>query len=205
MEKEVTDKEIESESTASGKKYITTWRNKWLTSKAGNIDDFIKVYEETAELMRRWKSEGIIIDPDIIGSFGDDYAQFCTYDERVAIKEGCEEEIIEEEYEEEFSDNSFLEFQINEYLKLKLFDKFIKIYVNGEPFNQCRYLLIINPQGQEDQDELDSIDEAESLYSKDLERSVTSAELGITKEQEFWAHCSNLQAWAENDYDTRPK
>ena len=190
MEKEGTDKEIETKSPQSGKKYVTTWRNKWLTSKAGSIDDFIKIYEETAELMRRWKSEGIIIDPDIIGNFGDDYAQFCTYDERVAIKEGFEEEIIEEEYEEEFSDNSYLEFQINEYLTLKLVDKFIKIYINGEVFNQCRYLLIIDPQDREDQDEIDSIDEAESLYSKNLERSVTPAEVGITKEQEFWAHCS---------------
>ncbi|GAH27524.1 unnamed protein product, partial [marine sediment metagenome] len=25
----------------------------------------------------------------------------------------------------------------------------------------------------------------------------------ITPEQEFWAHCSNLQTWAEHHYDTR--
>ncbi len=36
-----------------------------------------------------------------------------------------------------------------------------------------------------------------------MERKITPEELGITKEQEFWAHCSNLQAWAENGYDTR--
>ncbi|GAG65694.1 unnamed protein product, partial [marine sediment metagenome] len=96
MEEEVENKEFESGSPLSEKKYITTWHNKWLTSKAGSIDDFIKIYEETAELMKHWKAEGIIIDPDIIASAGDDFAQFCTYDEKIAIKEGFEEEIIEE-------------------------------------------------------------------------------------------------------------
>ena len=28
-------------------------------------------------------------------------------------------------------------------------------------------------------------------------------DFGITSEQEFWGHCSNLQAWVENNYDTR--
>jgi Leucine-rich repeat (LRR) protein len=27
--------------------------------------------------------------------------------------------------------------------------------------------------------------------------------MGIDSETEFWAHCSNVQAWCENDYDTR--
>ncbi len=206
MEEEVENKEIESKSPPLGKKYITTWRNKWITSNAGSIDDFITTYGQLAENMKRWKEEGIVLDPDIIGGIGDDYAQFCTYDEKVAIKEGFEEEIIEE-YEEDLegegSNLSFLEFQINEYLTLKLIDRFIRIYVNEELFNQCRYLLIIDPLNHENQDEINSIDEAESLYSNNLEREVTPKELGITKAQEFWAHCSNLQAWAENDYNTR--
>ena len=95
------------------------------------------------------------------------------------------------------------EFQINKYLTLKLFDKFIKIYVNGEIFNQCRYLLIIDPYKQDQQEFIDSIDEAEGYYNNELEAEVTPGELGITKGEEFWAHCSNLQAWVENNYDTR--
>lgn len=43
MEEEVADKEIGSESPPSGKKYVTTWRNKWLTSSAGNIDYVIQL------------------------------------------------------------------------------------------------------------------------------------------------------------------
>lgn len=27
--------------------------------------------------------------------------------------------------------------------------------------------------------------------------------MDITPEEEFWGHCSNLQAWVENNYDTR--
>ncbi|MFW9939424.1 MAG: WD40 repeat domain-containing protein [Candidatus Thorarchaeota archaeon] len=212
MEEEVENKEREHETPPSQKKYITTWRNKWLTSEEGSIDGFIKIYEETAELMKRWKAEGIILDPDIIGGVGDDYAQFCTYDENVAIKEGFEEDPFENLKDNQFEDwddsvdseePTVTTFSINAHLSLKKIDECIQIYVDGEPFDQCRYLLIVDPHKNEYQEQIDSIDEAESLYNGDLETEVTPAELGITKEQEFWAHCSNLQAWAENGYDTR--
>ena len=101
------------------KKYTMTWRNKWITESAGNIDDFIKTYEHLAEMMRRWKSDGITLDPDIIGGIGDDYAQFCTYDEKVALKEGFEEEIFEED-EDDFDSETIDKFQINEFLSVKL-------------------------------------------------------------------------------------
>ncbi len=120
MEEAAENKEIDSESPHLGKKYIYGLRNKWITSRAVTIDDFIKTYEQLADKMKRWKEDGIDLDPD--GCAGDDYAQFCTYDERVAIKEGFEEEIVEEyedDLEREESDN---EFQINEYLTLKLID-----------------------------------------------------------------------------------
>jgi len=211
MEEEVENKELESESPLSGKKYTTTWRNKWITSKAGSIDDFIKIYEGLAEMMKRWKAEGIELDPD--GSVGDDYAQFYTYNEKVAIKEEFEEDTFEEEIQaikndsfedwDDPVDSSNLEFSINDHLSLRKIDDFIKIYVDEEPFDQCRYLLIIDPQKNKDHNEIDSIDEAKSLYNSDLEAEITPKEIGITKQQEFWAHCSNLQAWAENDYDTR--
>lgn len=213
MEEEAENKDHKVDSLHSGKKYTSTWRNKWITSDASSIDDFIETYEGLAEMMRRWKSEGIILDPDIIGGVGDDYAQFCTYDESVALKEGFEEDTFEEKIQalkndsfedwDDPVDSSILEFSINTHLSLKKIDNFIQIYVDNEPFDQCRYLLIIDPQKHEDQEEIDSIDEAESLYSNDLESEITPETLGITKEQEFWAHCSNLQAWAENEYDTR--
>lgn len=97
----------------------------------------------------------------------------------------------------------FLEFQINEYLSVKMNNLFIQVYVNEKPFRQCKYLLIVDPLRHEQQQEIGSIDEVELLYSNDLESEIEPEQLGITKEQEFWAHCSNLQAWAESDYDSR--
>ena len=126
MEEEVTDKEIEPKFPLQKKKYTYTWRNKWITSRARSIDDFIETYERLAEQMRRWKEAGIILDPDIDGGIGDDYADFCTYDEKVALKEGFEEEAFEEG-EEDFDSEDFsaLEFQVNKYLTVKLFGTLI--------------------------------------------------------------------------------
>jgi len=70
MEEKVKDKEIVTEIPPLGKKYIIIWRNKWITSNAGSIDDFIAIYGEITEKMKRWKKEGIGIDPDIIGGIG---------------------------------------------------------------------------------------------------------------------------------------
>lgn len=50
-------------------------------------------------------------------------------------------------------------------------------------------------------DEIDSIDEAADLVDGVLEEETRKIE--IPPEVEFWGHCSNLQAWYENDYDTR--
>ncbi|MFX0037563.1 MAG: hypothetical protein ACFE9I_18230 [Candidatus Hermodarchaeota archaeon] len=66
--------------------YIITWRSKWITAKASNIDDFISVFEELAKMFRRWKEAGIKLDLD--SGFGDDYADFYTDDKEVAIREG---------------------------------------------------------------------------------------------------------------------
>lgn len=160
------------------------WRNKWIRAKAKDIDDFINTYEELAKSMKRWKSKGIILYPDIIGGVGDDYAQFCTYDEAIALKEGFEEDELEQEAfkdlrEEivngmfsDWEDPKYLEFNIDEFLSLKLDNNVMQIYVNGERFEQCRYLLIINPYDNDHQNEIESIDEAESLYQNDLESEV---------------------------------
>ena len=48
-------------------------------------------------------------------------------------------------------------------------------------------------------DEIDSIDQAAELLNHSLENGETQ----IPIETEFWGHCSNLQAWVENNYDSR--
>ncbi len=65
--------------------YTTTWRNKWITSNAGTIDDFISIFEELTEMFRRWKKAGIKLDSN--SGIGDDYADFYTEDKEVAIRE----------------------------------------------------------------------------------------------------------------------
>lgn len=76
------------------------------------------------------------------------------------------------------------------------------IYVKGELFRQCSYLLINIPIEEISSfDELESIDEA----AEKLDRSMEGhrIDLQIPPELEFWGHCSNLQVWYEQNYDTR--
>jgi len=89
---------------------------------------------------------------------------------------------------------------INKYIKLKLEHGRTIIYVNNRPFRQCMYLLMNIPVNRiEEYDEIRSIDEA----AEKLDRSLERRRVTIPAETEFWGHCSNIQAWYENDYDTR--
>ncbi|MBD3312223.1 hypothetical protein GF352_02085 [archaeon] len=93
-------------------------------------------------------------------------------------------------------------FRVNDWLELKLEGSETNIYVNGELFNQCKYLLLEIPiKAIGDYDDIGSIDEAAEWLNDDLEEG--SAGYWIKPEEEFWGHCSNLQAWVENNYDTR--
>lgn len=91
------------------------------------------------------------------------------------------------------------EFKINNYLSLKLEQGETNIYVNKIKFDQCKNLMLNIPKEKEHQElgvlSIDKI--AEYFYSTDI------FSCNINPETEFWAYCSNLQAWAENNYDTR--
>ncbi|MFX1478219.1 MAG: Rab family GTPase [Promethearchaeota archaeon] len=95
------------------------------------------------------------------------------------------------------------EFRVNEFLTLKLQNNRINIYVKEKLFDQCKYLLLNIPFGNiEDYDEIESIDEAAEKLDKSME-GFNRINSDIPIEAEFWGHCSNIQAWYENDYDTR--
>jgi len=98
------------------------------------------------------------------------------------------------------------EFKINKYLSLKLENGKTNIYVNDRIFKNCKFLLLDIPIDEvEGFNEIESIDEAEERLDRSLEpisRSRRNSDI-IPPETEFWAHCSNLQVWYENDYDTR--
>lgn len=103
------------------------------------------------------------------------------------------------------------EFKVNEFLTVKLEEPFdpratrytTVIYVGGRYFRQCKFLLLNIPiENVSSFDEIDSIDEAAEKLDKSQE-PVEGYEPIIPPEVEFWGHCSNLQVWYENDYDTR--
>jgi Leucine-rich repeat (LRR) protein len=62
-------------------------------------------------------------------------------------------------------------------------------------------LLSIPKKRIRDYDDIGSIDEASERLSRRME--FGRSQLDIPPETEFWGHCSNIQAWAENNYDTR--
>lgn len=94
-------------------------------------------------------------------------------------------------------------FSINDFITLRLENGKTEIYVLGEKFLQCKYLLINIPiEKYEHLDKRISIDDAEDKFSHTLE-IPTNLSPEILPNVEFWAHCSNLQAWAENNYNTK--
>ena len=125
-----------------------------------------------------------------------------------------EEEEEVEENNHEFDDDIFdileenytyiEEFLINDYITLKLADNNqIDLFVNGKLFNQCMYLFFnISEDNYKEYKYIDSIDEAAENLDASME-GEGRIDMEISPETEFWGHCSNLQVWAENNYDTR--
>ena len=95
------------------------------------------------------------------------------------------------------------EFIINKYLKLRLEYGNTNIYVGGRLFKQCKYLLLDIPvTNTTDYNEIESIDEAAEKLDHSMERGQPR-KYHLSPDIEFWGHCSNLQVWYENDYDSR--
>jgi len=95
------------------------------------------------------------------------------------------------------------EFKINDFINVRLEEGYTNIYVKNRFFNQCKYLLLNIPVEKISSfDEIDSIDEAAEILDSSLEM-MSPYEYHIEPEEEFLAHCSNLQVWAENGYNTR--
>ncbi len=101
---------------------------------------------------------------------------------------------------------SELNYKVNDYLTLKLENDKTFIYIKNKRFINCIRLMLQIPKVDiENFEEVNSIDEAASLH-KTLYQNIIFEDNQphtITPEQEFWGHCSNIQAWAENEYDSR--
>lgn len=99
-----------------------------------------------------------------------------------------------------------LEFKINKYLTLRttVDDEIILYVINKdheeEMFNHCAIVIIEIPKDKlHTYESITSIDE---MVDKDYLEPGTGYRK-IPVETKFWAHASNLQAWVENNYDTR--
>ena len=96
------------------------------------------------------------------------------------------------------------EFTVNSYLTLKLEDDKTNIYINNEKFIQCKYLLLhLSDSREKNLEDIDSIDAVAEMLDHSLESINNNNKNILDPKLEFWGHCSNLQAWFENDYDTR--
>ncbi|MFX0006434.1 MAG: leucine-rich repeat domain-containing protein [Promethearchaeota archaeon] len=94
------------------------------------------------------------------------------------------------------------EFRVNQYIILRLENGKTIIYVGGKLFDQCKYLLLDIPiKNYEALEDLESIDEAAEKLSDVMEGGINKP-FNIPFEVEFWGHCSNLQVWYENNYNT---
>ena len=94
-----------------------------------------------------------------------------------------------------------LKFTINDFLELRLEDGKTNIYVNDELFIHCKYLLLNVPVNDiEISQECKSIDDAVEKLDNSFEFK-DNIEIEVPPEVQFWGHCSNLQAWYENNYN----
>ncbi len=94
-------------------------------------------------------------------------------------------------------------FKVNDHITLKLFGKKTAIYVCNELFSICKRLVLNIPKKEiNSYNDFDSIDEIIEHYET-ITTSPKSFPNQITSEEEFWGHCSNIQAWVEHNYDTK--
>lgn len=92
------------------------------------------------------------------------------------------------------------EFVVNEYISLRLLFSKTLIYVCKKLFLTCQTIALnIAPVEFEEYVNFSDIDDIVDFYNS---RTSTREDISITPEEEFWGHCSNLQAWVENDYNT---
>ncbi len=95
------------------------------------------------------------------------------------------------------------EFKVNEYLSLKLENNETIIYVKDEQFKHCKFLLLEIPVNEiKSLEDIESIDQAAEKLDKSLENPHYQ-EYELSPELQFWGHCSSLQVWVENNYNTR--
>lgn len=72
------------------KRYVTHWRNKWLTSEAKSLDEMIAAIRQAANTLEAMKRDGIVLEQS--DGIADDYAVLVTTEPEVAKKYDMVEE-----------------------------------------------------------------------------------------------------------------
>lgn len=95
-----------------------------------------------------------------------------------------------------------LRFIVNSYMEVVLEDDKPVIYIAGKPIAYCAFLVV--SLEKKELEETNSIDELASRKdARRLEGKRNLESYGISVEENFWGHCSAIQAWYELGYDTR--
>ena len=95
------------------------------------------------------------------------------------------------------------EFVVNNSITLKLEGGKTNLYINGKLYIHCKHLILNIPINEiEVLEDIESIEEAVEKL-KSTEELEWELKYNLSPEEEFFGHCSNLQVWAENGYDSR--
>lgn len=95
-------------------------------------------------------------------------------------------------------------FIVNKHIMVKLEEDKTNIYIKGELFRQCKYLLLnVQIDDIRSLDEIKSIDELVDKYGERSEETFHNMKYKLSAEEEFVGHCSNMQMFAESGYDTK--
>ena len=81
------------------KRYVTTWRNRWLTAEAETIEGMISALHAAAEHLDRMRQDGVILDDE--ASASGDCVRLVTADAKVAERYGLVDESEHWDLEEE--------------------------------------------------------------------------------------------------------
>ena len=91
------------------------------------------------------------------------------------------------------------EFEINKNITLKLEEGSTRIYINGKRIFSCAYVTFNwDIKKMVSLRDMPSFDEIVKLLNLKIRRNPN-----IPPEVEFWAHCSYMQVWAENNYNSK--
>ncbi len=163
---------------------------------AGYEVEFFILFKELAKCLEDGCYEGMILSEELWKKFGksDMYVPFCKGFMWYPFSELSV--VGQESWFKKYSLQK--EFHVNDYITLRLENGDSNVFVQDKIIIQCKHLLLNQMQSENaNHFEFKSTDEIEELFVSSSE----SDEL-ISIDTEFWGHCSNLQAWAENEYNT---